>query len=59
VVAVGGWPDDLTTSHTTRLAFRAVAETIASRCRTGGLRPVNPQLQQPDEFNYLLRRVWS
>jgi pimeloyl-ACP methyl ester carboxylesterase len=63
VMVVGGWPDDLTASRTTGLAFRAVADTIAAQI---GAELVvfdrsthNPQLQQPDEFNQLLRRVWA
>jgi pimeloyl-ACP methyl ester carboxylesterase len=63
VVAVGGWPNGDMAARTAGRAFRAVARSMADRI---GAEVVvfersthNPQLQQPDEFNALLRRVWS
>jgi pimeloyl-ACP methyl ester carboxylesterase len=63
VVVVGGWPADLAASRTAGLAFRAVADTIGARIGADLVvfdrSTHNPQLQQPDEFNDLLRRVWA
>ena len=63
VVAVGGWPQDLTSSPAAGAAFRAVAETVAARIGADLVvfdrSTHNPQLQQPDEFNDLLRRLWA
>lgn len=61
VVAVGSWPEKLG-PRTAGLAFRAVADTISSRIGADLVvfdrSTHNPQLQQPDEFNELLRRTW-
>ncbi len=63
VVAVGGWPSGDMAARTAGRAFRAVAGSLVERI---GAEMVvfdkathNPQLQQPDEFNAMLRRVWS
>lgn len=63
VVAVGGWPTGSTAAPATGAAFRAVADTVAARI---GAEVVvfdrsthNPQLQQPDDFNAMLRRLWA
>jgi pimeloyl-ACP methyl ester carboxylesterase len=63
VLAVGGWPEDLTAARHVGRAFRVVAETIAARIGadvvTFDRSTHNPQLQQPESFNELLRRVWA
>jgi pimeloyl-ACP methyl ester carboxylesterase len=60
VVVVGGWPAG---PQRAGRAFRAVAEVVADRLRTGVTAFADsghdPQLDEPEHVNALLRTIWS
>jgi pimeloyl-ACP methyl ester carboxylesterase len=63
LIAVGGWPVDLAPTGWAGRAFRAVADVLSARIGADVVvfdrSTHNPQLQQPEEFNQMLRRVWT